>query len=279
MIGRRAAVPLLFACLLSACGSSVPEQAPATNNAVEAIAPSPAPTPPPTATPPADALAQAAADYAAGEKPLVLAEGMEGQPARYFDVIDCNEEMRGAEPGEGPAHPDEVIARRVALLRRSLQLLGYSPAVIEEPLATYAAEAVHETDLESRQPDYQHLAAALEAKRAALQPDLPPIRAEGGCGAAETPILVRTRPAGGRVWLITKFAFALCRARHLDPFDRMACDRWREVGPDRPVQLSGNYVYQAQWPGGKSARGEQPIDPVMDEDDSDAPRIITIGQP
>lgn len=272
-------LPILLAIGLIGCGSPGADQQPSPRqgSSAEAATPPVPAAPHVPAAAPADALAAAAALYAAGEPPLTLFDGEADQP-RALDVVDCNEEARGIDPNGARPHSEEVVGRRVALLRRSLRLIGYSPAVIDGPLAEYASEAVRATDADSGQEGYARLAAALDRKRATLQPDLPPIRAEGGCGAAETPIIVKSRPTGGRVWLITKFAFDLCRARRLDAWDRIACDRWSEVGPDRAVQLSGNYVYQAEWPGGRRARGTRRIDPVAGEDDGDTPQIITVDQ-
>ena len=273
-------LPTLLAIGLGGCGSGAADKEPSPQPvaSIEATA-APVPAAPvlPAAAP-GDALAIAAENYAAGESPLTLVDGDTDQSARSFDVVDCNEEARGVDPnGAQPPH-DEVVARRVALLRRSLRLVGYSPAVIEVPLADYARDAARADDPDRRQEGYARLATALDRKRAMLHPDLPPVRAEGGCGAAEVPIIVQSRPAGGRVWLITKFAFDLCNARRLNAWDRIACDRWSEVGADRPVQLSGSYVYQAEWPGGRRARGNRRIDPVADEDDGDKPQIITVDQ-
>ena len=232
----------------------------------------------PSVTPPAatgDALASAAESYAADETPLGLVERDDGQPGRAFDVIDCGEEGRAVDPHDAPLQLGEIVARRVALLRRSLRLIGYSAAVIDQPLADYADAVARDPAPDHGDEPYARLAAALDSNRAALQPNLPPILAQGGCGAAETPIIVRSRPAGGHVWLITKFAFDLCRARRMDAWDRIACDRWSEIGPDRPVQLSGNYVYQVEWPGGRRTRGNRRID-ATDADEDSPPPIVTV---
>ena len=274
-------LPVLIAVLLVGCGTSTDDknagsEANATVLAPAAM-PATAPIPKPSAPAPSDALATAAEAFAAEQSPLSLVDDGDEPPTRYFDVIDCNEEIRDIDPGGAEAPANELVARRVALLRRSLRLAGYSPVVIEGPLAEYFSRAVHASG-DSAQQELGRLSTALETKRAASQPDLPPIRAEGGCGAAETPILVKTRPAGGRVWLITKFGFDLCRARLVNAWDRNVCDRWSEVSADRALRLSGNYVYQAKWPVGPPGRGNRRIDPVADDDDPEAPQTITVDQ-
>ena len=168
----------------------------------------------------------------------------------------------------------------MALLARSLRLAGYRSDVTDPVLAQYRKTALNggEPHDEADLKQLGALARDLDASRARLQPDLPPIRAIGGCGAAETPILVKTNPAGGRVWLITKFGFALCNARGIDGWNRTSCDRWFEADSDRPAELSGNYAYQARWPDGGAARGDKRIDPSSSDGDDDAPQIVTVSR-
>jgi hypothetical protein len=116
------------------------------------------------------------------------------------------------------------------------------------------------------------LAGALEQQRASVQPAAPPIAFGGDCGAGETPFIVTTDPAGGRVWLTTKFSFDLCGVRRRDPWDVGQC-RWTELSPSQESYLSGRYVYQASWPDGASGRGVRAFDGAGIGDGAEIVRI------
>lgn len=197
-----------------------------------------------------------------------------------FDLIDCLEEYRSMEPGN-PAPADEQIAQRMALLSISLERAGYPMNAMQPILDRFEvaeqALAAEGNDVgpgsEAFDARMQALAAELDDVRAALAPDLQPVITEGGCGAGETQVHIRTLPEGGRSWLITRFAFDLCQARKLDPWNMEACPRWAEADPEAPMMLSGAYKWQVRWPDGDTARGDRRVAPSMDE----APQTMTLA--
>ena len=147
----------------------------------------------------------------------------------------------------------------------------------QQGLARIASRAAHprrrgaddpwltDADAEALEANLSSMGRAVEAGRARLQPRLPPVVVQGGCGAGETAVLLRTSPARATVWLITQFSFDVCKAKGLDPWDRGACGRWGEVALERKTYLSGSYVYQAQWVGGVKTRGQTSVTPSLDE--------------
>lgn len=197
------------------------------------------------------------------------------------DIVNCNAD----EPD-----PDLVPAGQMVLARLALQIAriedelsraGYRRDIFDQPLAAYEQERLiaitaardrHATSPEAAEDDWENgpvarLAGALEARRARLQPRLPPIVAEGGCGAGEVMYRIRTLPGNGRVWLINAFAFHVCRARGADPWRIDDC-RWTEADLDRAAPLSGRYMYRVRWPDGAERRGIRefaPGDPSEDE--------------
>lgn len=211
---------------------------------------------------------------------------------RIFDVIDCEEEFRSVEPQPLPMKEAEreTLARRAVLLERGLLAAGYRSDVIAGPLRAYEERALTRIEQaiapapdtapdawssDGGDADMAELARELDANRQRLQPGQPPIRAEGGCGAAEQPVLVRSAPAGAKMWLATRFGFAVCRVRRIDAWDRSQCPRWSEVDPDRPAALSGSYMYQARWPDGRTARGNRTVDGAAGIEDG-SPAVVTI---
>jgi hypothetical protein len=107
---------------------------------------------------------------------------------------------------------------------------------------------------EARQAADAAFAAEVEAQRQALQPDAPPIVAEGGCGAGETPHRFELQPADGEARVIRAFSFDLCAARRLNPWDTERCRGWVAVRDGGSLALSGTYRVQARWPDGRSLR-------------------------
>lgn len=205
---------------------------------------------------------------------------------KVFDLEFCSE--RDVEVGsatEGRATALEDLALKVSEIEAGLTRGGYSAAVFAGPLRLYeqqglariASRAAHprrrgaddpwltDADAEALEANLSSMGRAVEAGRARLQPRLPPVVVQGGCGAGETAVLLRTSPARATVWLITQFSFEVCKAKGLDPWDRGACGRWGEVALERKTYLSGAYVYQAQWGGGVKTRGQTSVTPSLDE--------------
>ena len=216
---------------------------------------------------------------------------------RVFDLEFCSErdpEVGGSPDGRATALED--LALKVSEIEAGLTRGGYSAAVFAGPLRRYeqqalariAARAAHpnrrgaddpwltDADDAALETDLASMARAVEAARARLQPRLPPVTVQGGCGAGETAVLLRADPARATVWLITQFSFDVCKAKGLDPWDRGACGRWGEVALGRKTYLSGAYVYQAHWAGGVKTRGQTAVTPSLD--DTGPPQVVWIRQ-
>lgn len=207
----------------------------------------------------------------------------DGSPLHY-DVIDCNAEAPVLDPGDPVTSRYGATALAIARLRNEFERLKY-------PLATYAGpllvleKALIENDTkrldlpvdeaaadaagseaedayeDARYQAYVALAAAVEANRARLAPKLPPVVAEGGCGAGDGgPIIIKTAPPGGEVLLVNAFAFKVCTRKQPDPWDRFKC-KWTEIETGTEKQLAGRYVYQVRWPDGTVRKGTRDIVP------------------
>lgn len=191
-----------------------------------------------------------------------------------FDIMDCP--SYDEEPGDIAPADDELenLARQVAILDAALRAQGYRPELFAEPLARYEQAALALirtstiTEIGTPQRDtfdgelealLRALGAELEDRRARMQPESLPIIVEGGCGLSEAPTLVKADPPDGRVWIITRFAFDVCKAKKLDAWQVDGC-RWTEMSPDREAWLSGNYMVQARWPDGRTHRGSHRLE-------------------
>jgi hypothetical protein len=217
---------------------------------------------------------------------------------RIFDVEYCTE--RDEEVGPEPtwrAMAVEDLALKVSEIEAGLTNGGYSETVFGPPLQQYerrelariAARAVHPPKRNSSGDDpaeeaYEQaqdaslaaLARGVEAGRLSRQPWLKPVVSQGGCGAAEAPVVLRSDPARAVVWFITQFSFEVCKAKGLDPWNLDACGRWGEMALGRKTYLSGTYVYQAQWAGGARTRGQTSVQPG--DDDTGPPVVVWIRQ-
>lgn len=205
-----------------------------------------------------------------------------GPPADAFDLFSCAEPDR--EPGETDARTRELarLAHEAVLSEARLKAAGYSADIWEDALRAEEGEALkllagpvppwgtpeHNVLLDRMSGLRNQAAATMELRRQTLQPELPPIISEGGCGAFETPFLVRADPPDGRVWVTTRFTFQTCQALGNSAWDVDQC-RWTEMQPDRPAELSGTYMVQARWPDGRTLRSSQRFQPNPDlgEDD------------
>jgi hypothetical protein len=230
-------------------------------------------------------------------------EGSDGAPNPIFDVIDCAEDYRSVEPGSLPPDEEqrEALARRAVMLERGLRDAGYDEAVFAGPLRDYetrmlAVIARKGVLPEPSLPAYfdewfgndarstagrptrelAHLALAIDAVRQRRRPDLPAVEARGECGAGEQPFLIRSAPAGAKIWLATRFGYNLCTVRRIDGWDRDRCPRWSEMDPSVPAALSGTYMYQAKWPDGRTARGNRTLDGLNPTTDDGTPVVVTI---
>lgn len=208
---------------------------------------------------------------ARGEAPLDLS----GET--IFDIVQCSEPVTDAESGHTIDGRFDAMAIDMVALERSFAASGYTEDVYRQALLDYERRALQLAGEMSFGPSdegptyeaspeimrleaaereaFQALARDAEARRAQLQPDQPRIEAQGGCGEGESPVYVRTSPPNGRVWMIVPHAFYKCALRTRTPWDRNSC-RWPEVSPQVPVEISGRRLYQAEWPDGRSKRGD-----------------------
>jgi hypothetical protein len=249
--------------------------------------------PPPKAQAPAQpmsvfaAMRQGAAGWAADEvraEQDSLARTLEQgyQPAEAFDLFSCSEP--DAELGEVDRRTRALarLAHRIVLMEARLKAVGYGPGIWQEAVASLEAQSLGL--LEQGVPEWgtpagdaqeealaglmRQAAATMELRRQALQPETPPIINEGGCGAFETPFIVKADPPDGRIWLTTRFAFQTCQAQGKPAWDLAQC-RWTEATGDRPLELAGNYMVQARWPDGRTLRSAQRFqsDPASDSEE------------
>lgn len=208
-----------------------------------------------------------------------------------YSLFDCAE-TDDAEPNpKWRADPLEELAKRVVGFANGLKSAGYSAQLYEAPVAEYerrqlsilakGTASTPEPELtpsewrpETRADrELQHLVELLERRRVQLEPEMPHIEGETGCGGGETPYQFRSIPAQASIWVASSFSFALCAARKVDPWNHEACDRWTEVGDGRARFLSGRFKYDARWPDGRIARG------VRDLTDADAGEMDDDYQP
>lgn len=267
MLSTRTATATSIALLLAACSPEAAPPAPETAATQTSASPYPADY---------AALREGARSFAADvSKAEQQGRAMPGDTGYgpYFDTLDCT--LPDAEPIERSPQEArlETLAHDAMVLETRLQAYGYAPEVWQEPVQRWQLAAlplVSAPDVpafEDPRADsfdqqlsslHESLTAELEANRQRLQPDSLPIRREGGCGAAEAPVLVKADPPDGRIWLTTRFTFDVCRAKKLDPWDRNAC-RWAEMDPTREAFLSGTYMVQGKWPNGASVRTNRQI--------------------
>jgi hypothetical protein len=283
-MGHQATALALAASLLVACSAD----APAPDEASDTSEPQEAPAEITIAGPwPADyaAMRTAAAGWAADEvaTEAQAAARYEGPPPEDFDLFSCA--LPDPELAETDPRTRQLaeLAHRSVLMEARLKAAGYSPDIWDEPLETLEVQALKllSGDVPAwGAPGYDVLeqglnglqtqaAATMELRRQTLQPEQPRIINEGGCGAFETPFLVRADPPGGRIWLTTRFTFQTCQALGKSAWDTAQC-RWTEVQPDRPMELSGTYMVQAKWPDGRTLRSSQRFqpNPNLGEDES-----------
>lgn len=281
------------AALLAACSAQPEAVDRAPNEAPGAATPAQA-APPPW---PADygAMRTAAAGWAADRvaeeaEAAARAVAATDEPLS-FDLFSCAEP--DIEPGDVDPRTQQLaaLAHDSVLTEARLKAAGYSEDVWKEALLLRqrASLALLEGDVppwgtpahDALQEQLAGLlrqgGATMELRRTTLQPEQPPIIVEGGCGAFETPFLLRPDPPGGRVWLTTRFTFQTCQALGKPAWDTAQC-RWTEMPPDRPSYLAGTYMVQARWPDGRTLRSSQRFQPdPKAEEDSAVPVTIRPG--
>jgi hypothetical protein len=104
------------------------------------------------------------------------------------------------------------------------------------------------------------LIGRIDAVRAATSPALPSLAYAAQANALFVrPVILRSAPPGGRVWIITQLRFDVCRHKVRNPYDIDGCPQWREADPQNPMYLAGTYAFQVNWSDGRRARGQRTI--------------------
>lgn len=177
-------------------------------------------------------------------------------PGAFTGEIESSRPMELADYFEGLALDGLVWQHDLKLLRYPREAWIDLIAQYEKDTLAWlqADEARRHEDLvsalEHRRVEFmEKLSASLNASRVKNQ-SLPPVSIEGGCGDGGIAVKISTRPNGGRVWLIPRFYFDLCKAQGLDQKSIEQCDRWMEIIPGEEMMLTGNYKYIVQWPDG-----------------------------
>jgi hypothetical protein len=171
----------------------------------------------------------------------------------------------------------EETARRAAFLVYRLHGSGYPPAMFEgllrdhenQMLALAArvrpgprGDALAQFRMQVRGAD-EVLVTNFEARRRRGHPEMRPLFLADPCIASGRPSRYRlvTRPANGRAWVVSNFAYYVCQRRAPDPWDVAACPGWREVHGDEVGAFSGRHKVQARWPDGRVNRSERTFEP------------------
>lgn len=200
-------------------------------------------------------------------------------PFDQINLGDCDVEDLALE-GDDPLLEGYVwIARDMTYFGNALERGGFPASIYQPILLAYERRRLAEllvqksgrdestVDFASEFgiPDYDadtvaltELLDRLNAARTGEHANLPEVIMADGCGGESPPVILRTAPGNGQVWLISTFAFRVCTRRNPDPWDKFAC-RWNEVETGAENSLAGRYVYEVVWPDGTSRRGTREI--------------------
>lgn len=201
-------------------------------------------------------------------------------PSEQVNLGDCDVEDTGVDYGEDPLYATYVsIARDMSYFRAALERGGYPPEIFEPALLDYERRrlALAQVEADGRDPAEVDFAAEfgledfdpqawqigafmerLNAARTGENAGLPEVILADGCGGDSPPVILRTAPGNGQVWIISAFAFRVCTRRMSDPWDKFAC-RWNEIETGAENSLAGRYVYEVVWPDGTSRRGTREL--------------------
>lgn len=86
-------------------------------------------------------------------------------------------------------------------------------------------------------------------------------------------VRVQISPPGGRLWLISGFAFRLCERKTGNPWNHFGCG-WEEYAPEDGSHSSGRYIYEVRWRDGTVQRGAR----VLEFDPDDRNKVIRFSR-
>ena len=157
------------------------------------------------------------------------------------------------------------LAQTMGLLRAQLKAAGYPESLYEAHVHAFELSGVRA--LAAGRPNPINSAQAMEAlmtrinnARERRYPNLPQVEYVSVQYASFVrPVILRSKPAGGRVWVISELRFEVCKRSVADPYDTDSCPRWREADAQNPMYLAGTYDFQVLWKNGRNARGQRTI--------------------
>ena len=203
------------------------------------------------------------------------------QPGESLNLGDCSNDDLGTDWSKDAFHAQLVnLSVDVAKFRFRLENSGFPSNLVEAALLDYErwriadilvqesgrdpaeVDFAAEFGVRDYDPDSYALQALLDRLNAARTGDLaelPEVILADGCGGEGFPVIVRTAPGNGQVWMISAFAFRVCTRRVENPWDKFAC-RWNEIETGtETTSLGGRYVYEIRWPDGTSRRGTREV--------------------
>jgi hypothetical protein len=208
------------------------------------------------------------------------------QSSEGFDLIHC-----GSAEFVVDAFDDSLeaglrsIAHWVIYWRRSLGSIGYPDEIWQPIVAKLEEDALAELPAAvAREPDnadYGYVIAnyewlpqlvdALNAYRLHGAPELPETVADGACGDGEVYVKYELVPKEGSLYVLSEFRFHHCRAKGLEPFDRVACDRWHLADSSELLFIAGQYRYLVEWSDRSTSQG---LLPRITSDRVEGPPIV-----
>lgn len=165
-----------------------------------------------------------------------------------------------------------TLAKGVVQLRRAAAMSGY-------PEGSWKAQLVDFEDVQLRQaifmavndkskkeasplvgaPYPENIVDAMNDYRKRRNPKLPELISQDGCGAGESPVLIKGSPPAARLLLVPEFFASICeRGGRFSKIE--ACPYWREAQLEVELPVSGLYRYAMSWADGSSRQGRIDFD-------------------
>jgi hypothetical protein len=177
----------------------------------------------------------------------------------------------GPDPADEPYDSPDVeeqmlrLAQVTGRLRAQLDAGGYPKAVYEMHVRRFEATSLK--GISDGRPNpidddaaVDRLIRNIDRERVKVDASLPTLHFERVAYSIRVrPVILRSNPLGGDVWIISELRFDVCKEMLHDPHDFDGCKQWREADPRNPMYLAGTYAFQVLWKGGKNARGQRTI--------------------